>query len=170
MNNTLFKLTISVCSAFLASLAFGASIEAKKEGVDVLSAPEKSAAVLLKMKKGDSLTAKERKGMYWEVKTKDGKTGYVSVLNVKHKADESGLNDAIRSAVKEGRSSGDAEASRSRSSVMGVRGLDDNDTALAGNIRPNLRAVYGMEDMQINKSELDNFGEELNREIAAKQK
>jgi len=164
------RLSILAAAFSLTSFAFGASVEAKKDGVDILSSPEKSGTVIKKMKKGESLTAKERKGMYWEVKTKDGKSGFVSVLLVKHKADESGLSNAIRSSVKEGRSSGDVEATRSRSAVMGVRGLDENDTALAGNIRPNLRAVYGMEDMHISKIQLDAFGEELTREIEANQK
>lgn len=155
------------CFSFqLSSLAYAKSVEAKRDGVDVLSSPDKNAPVLQKLKKGESLPSKERKGMYWEVRLKNGKSGFVSILNVNHKAEENGISEAIRASIKEGRSTGEAEATRGRSAVMGVRGLDDNDTALAGNIRPNMRAVYGMEDIQISQKQLEAFSEEINKEIA----
>lgn len=146
--------------------ALASSVEAKKDGVEVFAAADKSAQVLTKLKKGDSVTSSERSGMYWRVKLQSGQTGFVSVLNVKAKSDgESGLNNAIREAVKAGRNNGD-DGSRSRSAVMGVRGLDDtSDTAMAGSVRPNLRAVYMMEDIDVSKEKLDQQGDLVNREI-----
>lgn len=160
------KVMIVFAAWFLSGAAFGAAaIEAKKDGVEVFESADKSASVLTKMKKGESLVASERKGMYWQVKTADGKVGFVSVLNVKHKVEGGGLGEAIRGAVKEGRSAGDSDSSRARSAVMGVRGLDDNDSAYAGTVKPNLRAVYAMEDYSVPKAKLEKHGESILKEI-----
>lgn len=153
--------------AGFAGAAGAASVEAKKDGVEIFAAADKSAAVLQKMKKGESVASGERSGMYWKVKLANGQPGFVSVLNVKAKSDgeSGGLNNAIREAVKAGRNSGD-DGSRSRSAVMGVRGLDDtSDTAMAGAVRPNLRAVYMMEDIDVSQEKLDQQAELVNREI-----
>ena len=162
---------ISVIGAFaivsIASTAIGASVEAKKDGVEIYATADKGAAVLQKLKKGESVASGERSGMYWKVKLAGGQAGFVSVLNVKSKTDgeSGGLNNALREAVKAGRSSGD-DGSRSRSAVMGVRGLDDTgDTAMAGAVRPNLRAVYLMEDIEVSQEKLDQQAELVNREI-----
>ena len=106
--------------------------------------------------------------MYWEVKTTDGKAGYVSVMTVKHKPGDgaSNLGAAIRDAVKDGRNTSDAANARSRSAVMGVRGLDESgDTAFAGTVKPNLRAVYAMEDHTIQRGAVEGLGEEVFAEI-----
>lgn len=161
----LFGAAFSICAA---QTAVASSVEAKKDGVEVFAAADKAAAVLTKLKKGESITSSERSGMYWRVKLQSGQAGFVSVLNVKVKSDgeSGGLNNAIREAVKAGRSSGEQDGSRSRSAVMGVRGLDDtSDTAMAGAVRPNLRAVYLMEDIDVSQEKLDQQADLVNREI-----
>src|SRR5690606_4910731 len=107
---------------------------------------------------------------YWQVTLKDGKNGFVSVLAVKHKPDSGGdLAKAIKSAVKQGRDEDDAAENRARSAVMGVRGLrEDDDAANAGNVRPNLRGVFAMEDREVRKKELEALGESVLKEVAAK--
>lgn len=156
--------------AFLggAPLLIAASVEAKKDNVEVYATADKAAAVLATLKKGESVASKERSGMYWQVKLQTGQSGFVSVLNVKVKSEgeSGGLNNAIREAVKAGRSSGEQDGTRSRSAVMGVRGLDDTgDTAMAGAVRPNLKAVYLMEDSNISAEKLDQQAEIVNRDI-----
>jgi hypothetical protein len=108
--------------------------------------------------------------MFWEVKTKDGATGYVSVLAVKHNADTDGnLAKAIKNAVKQGRPEDDADDSRQRSAVMGVRGLAEDDSAgNASALRPNLRAVFAMEDSNLRQKELDALGNDILAEIEKK--
>lgn len=157
--------TASLCGA---TTLLGSSVEAKKDNVEVYASADKAAAILAKLKKGESVTSKERSGMYWQVKLQSGQSGFVSVLNVKVKSDgeSGGLNNAIREAVKAGRASGEQDGSRSRSAVMGVRGLDDtSDTAMAGAVRPNLRAVYMMEDLDISPEKIDQQADIVTRDI-----
>jgi hypothetical protein len=155
-------------SALMAPLgAFGDTLSAKKDGVEVLADPQKGSNVLKTLKAGETLEASERKGMFWEVKVGGG-TGYVSVLNMKREAGGDGkLNDALRAAVTEGRDSGDN--SRARSAVMGVRGLDASDeTAFAGNVKPNLTLVFQMEDFYIPKQDLERHSELVMKEVEKK--
>jgi hypothetical protein len=151
-SNLLMTLTVTLAS----SPVFAGAVEAKKDGVEVFATAEKGAAVVATLKKGETATAGDRSGMYFKVTLPGGKAGFVSVLNVKIKAESGGgLNDAIRDAVKEGRSAAEETGARGRSAVMGVRGLDDNNTAMAGSVKPNLRAVYEMEDFQLPKDKFD---------------
>lgn len=159
---------------FLATCAFAGSalaaeVEAKKDGVEVYADATNKSEVLTKLKDGQSLQAGERKGMFWQVTTKDGKTGFVSVMAVKHKAEGgSDLANAIKTVVKDGRQEGDT-SDRARSAVMGVRGLaDDDNMANAANIRPNLRAVYKMEDAATSTKKVQSLGDEVFEEIAKK--
>lgn len=159
----------AVLGAWPFGAAWAAEVEAKKDTEIYADATNKSE-VLGKLEKGNALAATERKGMFWQVKTKDGKTGFVSVLAVTHKADtNSDLANAIKDVVKEGRTSDESNDSRARSAVMGVRGLREDDNAgNAGNVRPNLRAVYAMEDIKMPKKKVDALGEDVFTEIAGK--
>jgi hypothetical protein len=154
---------VSLCP----TLARAGTVEAQKDNVEVFAAADKSAAVLTKLKKGETLKSAERSGMYWQVQTQDGKSGFVSVLGVKVKAeDKSDLSNAMREAVKNGRSQSTADGGRTRSAVMGVRGLDDtNDTGMAASLRPNLQAVYQMEDYDVPKARLDQQAELVAAEV-----
>jgi hypothetical protein len=151
-------------------LIFAGTVESQKDGVPVYAAADKSSAVLQKLKKGDKLAAKERKGMYCQVKAKSGKDGFVSMLAVKVKPDENpGLADAMREAAKKGRSQSAADGGRTRSSVMGVRGLDDTgEVGIAANLRPNLHAVYRLEDFEVSSQRLTTLGEDVLQEIELK--
>ncbi len=162
------KYFIILVSGLFANVVSAGMVEAKKDQVEVFADAKKDSAVLQKLKKGELLIAKERSGMYWSVKTKDGKTGFVSVLNVNFKSDGENMGDSLRAAVKEGRSSGPVEAHRSRSSVMGVRGLDDNDAANAGFARPNLKSVYEMEDRVTKPLEVEKIADGVEKEVIEK--
>ncbi len=145
-------------------------VEATKDGVDVYAGADKASAVVSKLKKGDALTAGERSGMYWQVQTKEGRPGFVNVLSVKVKpSSKEGLDEAMREAVKNGRAQQSADGGRTRSAVMGVRGLDDtSDTGMAASLRPNLHAVYMMEDLDIPRARIDQQAELVTAEIERK--
>ena len=167
MNNVWIKFAVSAGVSLLTTVSFAASqLSAKKDGVKVLAEPKGDAAVLKEMKKGDVLDGSERKGMYWEVSV-DGKKGFVKVLDVGMKSEtKSGLSNMLNAAVKEGREASEVKNSRSRSTVMGVRGLDDtNETAFAGNVKPNLSMVYSMEDLEIPQKRLNVHGDAIFGEI-----
>jgi hypothetical protein len=146
-----------------------AEVEAKKDGVEVYQDATNKSAVVTTLKSGQAVVAGERKGMYWQV-TVAGKPGFVSVLAVKHRADaDAGLAKAIKSVASEGRSDSDGKDSRARSAVMGVRGLaDDDNVGNAANIRPNLRAVYQMEDIHANDKKVKALGDQVLREVSRK--
>lgn len=162
-----------ICVPFLASYAVAnaAEVEAKKETQIYKEATNKSD-VIGTLKSGESVESVERKGMFWEVKTKGGETGFVSVLSVKHKAEvNGGLAKAIKDAVKQGRADDGENEARQRSAVMGVRGLAEDDNAgNAGKIRPNMRAVFALEDHTVRKRDLDKLGNDIMAEIEKKAK
>jgi len=161
-----------VLSALLlvTQVSLAGTLESQKDGVQVLSSPDKSSSVLETLKKGDKLSAGERKGMYWQVKTSAGKSGFVSMLAVRMKADENlGLVDAMREAVKKGRSQSAGDGGRVRSSVMGVRGLDDtSQVGLAANLRPNFHAVYALEDFELSSERVISQGDLVIAEVEQK--
>lgn len=149
--------------------AAAAPVAAKKDGVTVTAEPKKGAAVLVELKKGETLDASDREGMFWKVKTKDGKAGFVSVMAVQRQAgEEGGIQGALREAALAARQSGDGggDSARARSAVMGVRGLDESsETAAIGTIRPDLRAVYRMEDRSISDKRIDKIENLVAKEI-----
>ena len=158
---------IACCAGIVASGALGGVVTPKRGSADILSAPSKSAKVIGSLQKGEELDSGDRKGMYWSVKYK-GQTGFVSIMKVSTKAGSrgSGLSNAIRSISQESRGTDDVVSSRSRSAVMGVRGLDESDSVgSAGNVRPALSLVYAMEDREITNESLENFGDQVFSEV-----
>ena len=153
-----------------ASVAHAADVEAKRDGVEVYSDATNKSSVVGKLAKGEALAASERKGMFWQVKTKDGQAGFVSVLAVLHKADSgTDLAKAVKNVVNQGRTADGAGETRARSAVMGVRGLrDDDNVGNAADIRPNLRAVYQMEDKAVSTKKVQKLGDDVMKEIVAK--
>ncbi len=146
-----------------------APVAAKKDGVQITAEPKKDAQVITELKKGEALDASDREGMYWKVKTKDGKSGYVSVMAVQRQAgDDAGIQGALREAALAARQTGDGggDSTRARSAVMGVRGLDESsETAAIGTIRPDLRAVYRMEDRLVAGKRVDKIETLVAKEI-----
>ncbi len=151
------KLPLIAVILLISNTGMAGTLVAAKPSVPVYTAGDKDSPVLATLKSGDTVAYSERKGMYWQVVTKAGKPGFVSVLAVKVKPEENaGLNDAMREAVKSGRRQASADGGRTRAAVMGVRGLDDtSETGMAGSLRPNLHAVYAMEDREMAIATID---------------
>jgi hypothetical protein len=145
----------------------GAAVVAKAAGVQVFSEPSDKSPVVGTMNAKDSAVCGERKGMFWEV-TLGAKKGFVSILKVTRKTDDaSGVAEALRQAAKDGRGGGeDVNAGRSRSAVMGVRGLGPSETAsTAANVKPNLRMVYDMEDRVVGEAKMNDLANDIATEI-----
>lgn len=161
---------LSTLAFWAASQAHSAEVEPKSGDVPVYADATNKSGTVATLRMGERLQLVERKGMFWQVKTTDGKVGFVSVLQVKHKPDaSSGLAEAIKSAVKDGRSGDEVTAARTRSAVMGVRGLREDDSAgKAGDVRPNLRAVYDMEDKIVSEKKISELGEKVFQEVVQK--
>lgn len=168
------KLVILGALAWAVSVpAYAADLVPKKKGVKVFAEASKDAKVVATLDKGEGIETKSRQGMYWQIETENGVKGFVSVLDVKRKSgDEStGLAKAIRAAASEGRVKDEVVGARARSAVMGVRGaMADEETAGAGQVKPNLRYVYAMEDMQISKKKIDSLGKKVMAEVAKRTK
>lgn len=164
--NSVSNLLICLPFVLVAQMAVSSEVEAKKD-LEIYKEATNKSDVVGTLKSGDSAESVERKGMFWQIKMKSGASGFVSVLSVKHKAESSGnLAKAIKNVVKQGRADEDDSDSRQRSAVMGVRGLAADDSASnAGSIRPNLRAVFAMEDHDVRKNEVEALGAEVFAEI-----
>ena len=94
----LAAVAILFASSSLAAPKTGAKSTAVKtvaDGVEVRKDPDNKAEVIATLKKGESLTATDRKGSYWKVKLSDGREGFVPVTSVQTRA---GIN-AIKAAV-----------------------------------------------------------------------
>jgi len=166
--NTLFNIRsiLSVCLIMMTNSLSATTVAAKKDGVKVFDKPSKRASVIHTLKKGDALEASERSGMYWKVQIK-GSDGFISFMKVQRKAgNSSALTKAIKNAAHNSRDMDGVKTSRSRSAVMGVRGLDEsNETSYAGNTTPNLRMVYAMEDLEVSKKKVQRLGDLILKEV-----
>ncbi|NRA64586.1 MAG: hypothetical protein HRU19_08895 [Pseudobacteriovorax sp.] len=152
----------------MGSTAFGQMLKTKKKA-KIHAEPKKKSTVIAEAEKDAVFESKGRKGMFWKIEY-ESNTGYVSVLRVKRVAGtKKGLSSVLESVSKAGRG-GDTARVRSRSVVMGVRGLDESsDLAQVGNMKPDLRAVYRMEDRHYVKANtFDLFEKSISREIEKK--
>ena len=172
----IFRIFTVLSFLLVNSTALAASLAAKKDGVKVTKQPKKTAKVLITLKKGEVVTKLSRKGMYWKVEAKSGAVGYVSVMKVKRLATkESSISDSIRQVSKSSRPDEEQQVgARARSSVMGVRGLSEGGTnKYAGNVWPNMRLVFAMEDRHFDSKEISRLAfaveDELEKKVTAKQ-
>lgn len=163
---------LMIGALMVAGDAMSVDLAAKENGVQVFDKASKQGGVIATLKQGDVVSSSGRKGMFWEVETADKKKGFVAVTQVTRKSGEedSSLSKAIRSAATEGRAKdSNVDQARSRSAVMGVRGLDESgETSFAGNVKPNLRHVYMMEDRNYKAEDIDNIGNLVLQEIEKK--
>lgn len=179
MLNQTLKAKIIILGAMLFGISASVSelyarqLVPKKAGVKVFETASRKGAVVKQLNKSESVEELGRSGMFWKVKLGDGKEGFVSVMKVKRKpSNKSGeFSTALRKAIQQGRSADDASNVRNRSAVMGVRGLDESDdTAFAGNVKPNPRLVVAMENLNIDPKSVENIGNLVEREIELKLK
>lgn len=157
----------------LPSMLQAGSIAAKSDGVQVFESASKTSAVLMTLKKDQELESGERKGLFWEVTLQGGKKAFVSVSNVTRKveATSSSVAKAMRLENSKNREEADTASARQRTSVMGVRGLSSSTRlANAGDVRPNLRAVYEMEDRKVNRKAVESLARLVNSEVESKAK
>lgn len=162
-----FVVATGLSVLFMSSAAYAGVVTPKRASAKILQEAKKSAPVIGTIKKGEELDAGERKGMYWSVQYK-GQQGYVSVLQVSTKSGSQGsiLSNAIRGVAQESRGTDDVQTSRSRSAVMGVRGLDESDSmGSAGDAQPRLNMVYAMEDREITSKSIEDFGDLVFQEV-----
>ncbi|MFW7380471.1 MAG: SH3 domain-containing protein [Oligoflexus sp.] len=153
--------------------SFANQLAAKKDGVKVTATPQANGELVATLAAGEAVDQVSRKGMFWQVKTADGKTGFVAVTLMQRQANDSAtLAKAIRRAAADAREEGDdVTGNRMRTAVMGVRGLDeDEDTASAGNVRPNMDLVYKMEDRWVQAKRVRSLENRLQAEIQQRMK
>ena len=169
-----FNVVAAMSVLVLPTMARAAEVQAKSDGVQVLDKPANQGAVVSTMKKGDVLpAADERKGMFYEVTVAGGKKGYVLFTKVqRNESNTSSLATAIRDAAQKNRKDNAVtDQSRTRSAVMGVRGLDESEElASAGGIRPDLRLVYRMEDRDSSGRDLASLETDIAREVELRMK
>jgi Zn-dependent protease with chaperone function len=120
---------LACAAAALALPAFAAAMSAlvHKASVEVRSAPDFKASTIATLKRDAKLEVAGQKGLWFEVKLADGKTGYVRVNDVRmaYAGNEGG--DANVRALFTGK------AGKGRvTETAGVRGLDESALAAAG--------------------------------------
>ena len=144
------------------------ALVAKSDGVPVLGEARRDALVLKTLKKGESIQADDRAGMFWKTKLPDGSLAYVAVMSVERQVgEESRIQTALRKTALDARGASDRHVEvRTRSSVMGIRGLGESgDIGNAGNLRPDFRAVYAMEGRSVSVKRMIRLDAEVRKEI-----
>lgn len=151
---------------------FALELVVKKSGAQILAEKSKNADVLATLEKGDVLESISRQGMLWEVKLEGGVRGYIPVFHVSRRPSQSGnLSDAIRKASSENRQADDIKGNRSRTAVMGVRGLrEDDETAFIGNVKPDFDLVYRMEDSSVDMKRVQDLEKRIMMEVSSRMK
>ena len=88
-------------AALIGAEAKGHDVAAKAitDGVIVHQAPDDKSPTVATLKKGDAVTASDRKGAYWKVKLSDGKEGFVSVTGLQTKAGINAVKEAAKGAL-----------------------------------------------------------------------
>ena len=180
--NVLKVILILILSLAYSFPAFANFVKAKKDRVEIYKKASKKSTVLgyfckinAKKKNKDCLneknileTSSKREGLYWKVLLKADQRGYVSILKVKKTKAKSGsstFSNILREAVQK-KMSDTVSNSRQRSTVMGVRGLDENKKiSSAGHVSPNLRLVNNMEKIVIKQSDLEELEEKIHKEL-----
>ena len=75
----------------------------------------------------------------------------------------------ITKEIQQSRDEDDLSQVRGRSTIMGVRGLDEiKEVESAGNVKPQLRLVYEMENYTISKNKISELEELITDEISKK--
>ncbi|SME94354.1 SH3 domain-containing protein [Pseudobacteriovorax antillogorgiicola] len=166
----LLSLAIVVVWLVGSTTSFASTLKVKKSEAKIYAEPKKSASVVTTIKKGDTVESLGRKGMYWKVKVGADKEGFVSVMSVKRQSGKaSKLRSVIRKAAQDNRDQGNTSSIRSRSAVMGVRGLDASEqVAYAGNMKPDFRLVFRMEDRLVPEKRIMKLESAIEREISQK--
>ncbi len=146
-----------------------AVVRAKQDHVKIYEKASKTAVITGELQRGNTLPAHNRTGMFWEVESTSSKIAYVSVLSVQYESDgksSEGLSSALHNAIQKTREEDESAQVRARTSVMGVRGLDESkDSEFAGNVRPNLRMVYEMEDRIVAPASLSKLAQDVTTEV-----
>jgi hypothetical protein len=152
--------------------ALALDVAAKEDGVVVYKDASKKSEEIGSLKRDQVVEALERKSLFWHVKLPSGKAGYVLFTKVNRtEGSSSGLAQAIKDAAHDSRDMDDVKSARSRSAVMGVRGLNEGEQAAsAGNVRPNMRMVYQMEDREVGEKNVGQIASMVQKEIEARQR
>ena len=104
----MFKNFMATCAFLTLGATSVLAVEAKApavaakaivEGVEVRQAPDDKSPSIAKLKKGENVTASDRKGAYWKIKMADGREGFVSVASLQTKAGINEVKSAYKSAT-----------------------------------------------------------------------
>ena len=181
MNMKRFSSSVALLSVGIAAAmtvfiptALADKFVAKRNGVLVYEQAAGTSKSVQTLKKGEMVEAKERSGAFWAVELDAGKKGFVrasEILKIAN-SDANALSRAVQNATASKREKDDSANARARSAsaVMGIRGLDEDSNAGArANAKPNLGAVYQMEDKHVPESRIDSIEDGVNTELDSKE-
>lgn len=148
------------------------SMVAQRSGVNVYSEPSLKGKVLQTLTKGTEVvvTDSERKGLFLSVRLQDGVDGFVPYIQLVEKSDENvtKVMNYVRQLVKPKDQADNSARKRSAAAVMGIRGLaasKSEELDSVSNARPNLKAVYEMEERDVNGADLEMLRAQVGKEM-----
>lgn len=157
-----YKIVVFVGAALSAHVALAFDLSPKKAGVSLRAQPAADAAVVKVLQGNERLKVTSKSGLYWAV-TLGGEKGFVlsSEVQPARSQDDSNVRSGFQSAVQGNKDS----PKRTRSAVMGIRGLDDAEeiSNKAGD-RNNPNATQKMENRPISKDSVNRLEDAVTKE------
>lgn len=158
----IFKSTVLVGVAVAAQAAFAFELTPKKAGVSLRAKPTVDGPVVKVLQGNERLKVTSKSGLYWAV-TLGADKGFVLSSEVQplRSNEESNVRSGFKSAIQGNK----GNQKRTRSAVMGIRGLDDaEEISNKSGDRNNPNATQKMESRPISKDSLNRLEESVNKE------
>jgi hypothetical protein len=154
-----------LASLLLSLLASGANADEKtmyvnRANAKVLSDKKLSSPQVALLKQGDAVTVIEGGNyLFLKIRMADGKSGFIPYTAVSEKNDSNlrKMFNAVKSITKPAEESNNESRVRTTNAVMGIRGLNatpEEQLSSVSNARPNMKAVYAMEEYQVRESDV----------------
>ncbi len=163
----MFKFLIIFILFNYSILAFADSVLFKKDTY-LLKDSKKDTETKILIKKDSECDLDERKGMFYKVSCPEG-DGFIYFTAATRKMSSSGLAETLKKVAIEARdnaANGVGENTRSRTAVMGVRGLSEsNELSQISNMKADLKTVYQMEDRVVDENRINLLENLVHEEI-----
>lgn len=158
---------------FCAQLSFAQEQQMfiNRDNMKVFAEKNTKSKVVEVLKQGDKVVVQEGgNALFKKIVTESGKTGFVPYIALTERTDQSmkKIVNFVRGFTRPSAEESDVSRTRSANAVMGIRGLaTTNDEALTrvNGSRPNLAAVYQMEDRSISRYNVEKLSEQVLAEV-----
>jgi Zn-dependent protease with chaperone function len=137
----------------------------------LLSDKKLSSPPVATLKQGDAVTVVDGGNfLFHKVKTPDGKNGFIPYTSVSEKNDSNlrKIFNSVKGITKPEEQTNNESRVRTTNAVMGIRGLNatpEEQLSSVSNARPNMKAVYTMEEFETRESDVTKLADAVMGEL-----